>query len=243
MLTDRKDFGRLIDIAKGVSIDTLPSFTPSGGVNRPLMRAKYTKEVPNAVHKLLYLQWIKSTVLLLPTVLAALIVGVHFSYQHWTVKAGKACGRNLCDTSNGERGKPTLNGSSTEEKDRVRQLMIERWGKITHPTLQDLVQMVLEAADHHGWDNIELWKMDLAGAFNLMNFNAEAAKLLAFELIDGMTVIHTTGMFGWTGTPYVFQVITRVLCDLCRLTDRLGAHVRRQHVRHHDARRASTRHG
>ncbi len=215
-LTDRKDFGRLIDIARGVHIDTSPTFVPSGGINRPKMRAKYTKEVPNAVNKLLYLQWLKSTVLLIPTVLAILIMGIHFSYQHWTEKAGKAAGRNLGDTSNGERGKHTLNGNNPDEKERVRQLMIDRWGRITHPTLQDLVQMVLEAADLHGWDNIELWKMDLAAAFNLMDFDADSAKLLAFELVDGMTAIHTTGMFGWTGTPYVFQVITRVLCDLCR---------------------------
>jgi hypothetical protein len=31
-----------------------------------------------------------------------------------------------------------------------------------------------------------------------------------------MSVIHITGMFGWTGTPYCFQVVTRVLNDLCK---------------------------
>jgi hypothetical protein len=215
-LTDRKDYGRLMCIARGIEIETLPTFRPSGGTHRPPMRTKYTRDVPNAVNKLLHKQWLKSTVLLLPTALVALIEGIHYSYQHWTVKAGKAEGRTLCDTSNGAPGEQTLNGNTPAEKETLRQMMIKRWGRIEHPTLHDLVLMVLEAADLHGWENIELWKMDLAGAFNLMDFSAASAKLLAFELTEGMTVIHTTGMFGWTGTPYVFQVITRVLCDLCR---------------------------
>jgi hypothetical protein len=49
-----------------------------------------------------------------------------------------------------------------------------------------------------------------------MNFDARAACLLAFELTGGMSVVHTTGMFGWAGTPYVFQCITRVLSELGR---------------------------
>ena len=58
--------------------------------------------------------------------------------------------------------------------------------------------------------------MDLKGAFNLLDFCAKSAKLLTFELTEGMSVIHITGMFGWTGTPYCFQVVTRVLNDLCK---------------------------
>jgi hypothetical protein len=36
-----------------------------------------------------------------------------------------------------------------------------------------LVKMVLTSADLHGWDNIILWKKDLKGAFNLLNYNPE----------------------------------------------------------------------
>jgi hypothetical protein len=76
--------------------------------------------------------------------------------------------------------------------------------------------MVVRAVARFGIGNVILWKMDLAGAFNLMDFCHSAARLLAFELTDGLTVIHTTGMFGWAGTPYVFQRITRVLSRLSR---------------------------
>lgn len=94
--------------------------------------------------------------------------------------------------------------------------MIKRWGEIKHPTLQDIANMVLKAVQKYGAEDVMLWKMDLSAAFNLMDFSAKSARLLAFELTEGMSAVHTTGMFGWTGTPYVFQVITRVLTDLCR---------------------------
>jgi hypothetical protein len=215
-LTDKKDYGRLMAIARGIEIETEPNFVPSGYHSRPKMRLKYTRDVPNAVNKLIHKQWVKSTVVLLPTELLANTEGVHFSPIHWTTKAGKAEGRVLGDTSNGEKGAHLLNGNGKEGKKYIRERMIKRWGAIKHPTLEDLVLMVLEAADLYGWDEIELWKTDLAAAFNLMNFSPKSAALLTFELSEGLSVIHTTGMFGWTGTPYVFQVITRVLCDTLR---------------------------
>jgi hypothetical protein len=215
-LKDRKDYGRLMAIARGIEIETEPGFNPSGHANRPQLRQKYTRDVPNAVNKLIYKQWVESTVVLLPTELLEDIKGIHYSPIHWTRKAGKAQGRVLGDTSNGEKGAQLLNGQGKEGKKYIRKRMLKRWGAIKHPTLIDLVLMVLEAVDEYGWDELELWKTDLAGAFNLMDFNAKSAMLLAFELTEGMTVLHTTGMFGWTGTPYVFQVITRVLCDMLR---------------------------
>jgi hypothetical protein len=74
--------------------------------------------------------------------------------------------------------------------------------------------MVLEMVDKPGPRAVE---EGLASAFNLMDFDTASSILLAFELTDGMTAVHTTGMFGWTGTSYAFQVITRVMVDLlCR---------------------------
>jgi hypothetical protein len=51
--------------------------------------------------------------------------------------------------------------------------MKERWGAIEHPTIKDLVHMVLEAADKYGWENITLWKADLK------QINEKAAEALA----------------------------------------------------------------
>jgi hypothetical protein len=215
-LSDPLDFARLLRIAEGLHITTPADFVPSGFSNRPPLRRKYREEVSHAVNKLLSLQWQKETVLLLPTDMVANLPGVHFSPQHWVLKAGKAQGRPICDTSNPAPGSDALNGTGKEGKEIVRQAIAQEWGAILHPTLGDLVEMVLKMVDRHGADKLVLWKKDLASAFNLMDFDAASAILLAFELTDGMTAVHTTGMFGWTGTPYAFQVITRVMVDLCR---------------------------
>ena len=76
--------------------------------------------------------------------------------------------------------------------------------------------MVLTAAYIHGWDHIILWKKDLKGAFNLLNYNPDYCKWFAFPLTGDIVVIHLAGLFGWIGMPHAFQVLTRVLQKLCR---------------------------
>lgn len=213
-LTNPRDHGRLLCISRGVRIQTPKDFVARS--IPPRQRNKYVDHVSHAVNLLLYEQWLAGTVLLLPTEMVMNIVGAHFSYQHWALKANKACGRCICDTSNDAEGVCPLNGMGEEGKEHERSRLKRQWGAIVHPTLQDLVMMVLRIFDKHGSHNVVLWKMDLAAAFNLLNFHPDSAKLLAFELTEGMSVVHTTGMFGWVGTPYVFQVVTRVLADLCR---------------------------
>jgi hypothetical protein len=47
--------------------------------------------------------------------------------------------------------------------------------------------------DKHGAKNLVMWKKDLASAFNLTNFDAASAILLAFELTDGETAPACSG--------------------------------------------------
>lgn len=62
-----------------------------------------------------------------------------------------------------------------------------------------------------------MWKKDLKGAYNLITFRAEDVPLMATELVDennpGETVIMVflCGIFGWTGTPGAFSVVTRAI--------------------------------
>ena len=79
-----------------------------------------------------------------------------------------------------------------------------------------LVKTVLTSADLHGWDNIVLWKKDLKGAFNLLNYNPAFCKLFAFVLLNNIVVIHLAGLFGWIGMPHAFHLLTRLLQALCR---------------------------
>jgi hypothetical protein len=87
----------------------------------------------------------------------------------------------------------------------------ELWGDINHPTLEEICLMIIAEAQKNGWENITLWKMDLKSAFTLMFFRAQFIKRLAFELTDNMTMLHIAGFFGWTGSPFAFEAITRVL--------------------------------
>ena len=66
----------------------------------------------------------------------------------------------------------------------------KEWGVIKHPTIEELALMVLSQADRQGWDNIVLWKMDLANAFGLLFLFASCARLMAFELTCGVTAIY-----------------------------------------------------
>jgi hypothetical protein len=138
-----------------------------------------------------------------------------WSPQHQADSKGKPEGRVIGDLSGQHDAAYTpLNGTSAS-KDALRQVIADSWGEIKHPTIVQLVRMVLTAADIHGWDNIILWKKDLKGAFNLLNYNPEFCRLFAFPLSNNVTMIHLAGLFGWIGMPHAFHVLTRSLQAMC----------------------------
>ena len=201
----KRDKERALDIARyGMVIPVSENFKASN--QRPPLRKKYLM-VKGAVNKILYDMYLKGgTVLLIPTKLAIEINGIHFSSQHWTTKKEKACGRSLGDASNDPFGN-SLNDADGQVQQAVREL----WGEVVHPTLTDLALMILRVAEKYGWENILLWKMDLKGAFSLLRICSGDVKKLAFELTDGLTLLPTAGMFGWTGTPFAFSIFSRLL--------------------------------
>jgi len=156
------------------------------------------------VNKILYDLHQDGYILIFPSNVASSIPGIHYSSTHWAPKAGKPQGRQLGDPSN------VLDGSALNS-DVVKTLVNEKWGEIHHPTLDDLVLMISRLSDQYGKANIVLWKMDLKGAFNLLFIRPEDVRLMAFQLTNNLTMFYMTGMFGWTGTPAAFQVVTRVI--------------------------------
>lgn len=62
-----------------------------------------------------------------------------------------------------------------------------------------------------GYDNLVLWKMDLANAFGLLDIRASDCHKMAYAISGNITVIYIREMFGWAGTPFAFQVISRTL--------------------------------
>ena len=199
------DKERLLDIARnGMTIPTASNFYPS--CKPPKLRRKYLL-VQSAVNKIIYGMYQKGgLVLILPTEEAKKIPGIHFSSTHWTTKKDKASGRVLGDQSNDP------DGNALNDRDKEVQMAVKNmWGKIEHPTIQDLVNLIVRIANQSGWHNILLWKMDLKGAFGLLRIRSQDTAKFAFELSDGLSLIHTAGMFGWTGTPFAFSVVSRIL--------------------------------
>lgn len=209
---DPVDFLRLCSIAEQGVVVPLPArFIP---VASPApLRRRYV-EVQGAIHRLLLKQVEAGTVVLLPLHLAQRCHGIHLlNAQHWTTKKGKPQGRSIADLSNVPD--PVLhcpvNGHFADERAVLAGLFHTHFGPISHPTLTQLMNMVADQADLHGWDNITLWKLDLQGAFNLMWFHPEAVPLMAFLLVHDIVAIHLVGLFGWAGMPFAFQVLTRAL--------------------------------
>jgi len=195
------DWYILVDLASGMSIVTDPDFSPNG--HPPPFRKRYL-DVQACVNKIMYEKYSGGEVVLIPKDVALQIPGIHFSSMHWTTKPNVMKGRPLGDPSNAKTG-CALNGGSTRE------LVRAKWGDIHHPTLTDIIRMILVMVDKYGIGNIRLWKMDLSNAFGLLDIRPENAQLLAFELTGDIVMIHLWGMFGWAGTPFAFDPITRVI--------------------------------
>jgi hypothetical protein len=100
--------------------------------------------------------------------------------------------------------------------------MRDVYGEIEHPTLGDLVRMII---DFPMLEDAVLFKADLAGAFTLLDFKCEDVPLMATQLTDDLILIHLTGCFGWAGTPFAFDVVTRVLRRLFQTPGRLKGRV------------------
>ena len=195
------DFDRLKELVEGLRIFVASDFVPNR--KPPPLRRKYLR-VAAAVNKVMMELYDQGLVLFVPTSIAMKIPSVHFSSTHWTTKAGKAKGRPLGDCSNSESG-TALNSSE------VKALVDAHYGRIEHPTLFELMQMISRQAHRVGREQVACWKIDLSGAFTLLFLHSDDVHLAAFELTDEITMFYTTGFFGETGTPASFQVVTRVL--------------------------------
>ena len=199
---DDPDYATLLDLVDGIPIVVDDEFTPN--LTPPPLRDKYLRVAP-AVNRMMYDLWSAGLIFILPTADAVMIPGIHFSQTHWATKKGKRCGRPIGDASARENGGFALNS------DAVKALVETRWGQIFHPTLQSLADMVKRVHSSADWASTVLWKIDLKGAFTLLFVDPDSCQRLAFALTDDLTMLYHVGMFGWTGMPAAFQVVTRVI--------------------------------
>ena len=76
-----------------------------------------------------------------------------------------------------------------------------------HDLFEESVQMDSSVI----WEDLVIWTMDLAGAYTLLSFRPDNANLMGMTLSNERVFIFLCGVFGWTGTPAAFQVVTRAL--------------------------------
>ncbi len=210
---DDPDRARMESLVEGMQVLTEEGFQPNG--EPPRMRSLY-KKVKKAVNKVLADMWKEELVFVVSKGTADRIAeecgGIQYNAVSWARKKDKKQGRNICDSSDNSTGS-ALNGK------RAKELMEEMYGKIEHPNLDRLVSMVnaytdrmqAELGNAFQWDDLRLWKADLRKAFTLLDVRDGDVRYFACELTDGLVLFYHTGLFGWTGTPYCFQVITRVI--------------------------------
>ena len=201
-----REFGRV-----GVPILTSPDFAPSIRDERePQAWAKNYSWAPAAVDALVYKAWLAGCGLFLTPLAASSIEGRHEMRSSWAPKKGKASGRLTLDAStNSSLRGPSLNS------DEAKEICREVFGDILdQPDIDAICQMLLRTADLHGRPAVVMWKTDLKAAFTLLKFRAAMTRLMTTRLMSGVVFVYFQGNFGWTGMPFAFQVVVRVLIIL-----------------------------
>ena len=196
-------------LVEGMPVDLPEGFYPnsSPGASRSPLRQLYRtahKAVDALLYKLAALGW--AFVLTMDSALT--IPGIHFSPAHWAVKPAKQSGRAIVDSTDCTSLYPVLNSPT------VAAAAEARFGRIIHPTIEDMVRTIWEFKSQHPqepWARIALWKMDLRNAYHLLSFESKSCQLFAVELLGGICLIFLCGMFGWSATPACFQVVTRAI--------------------------------
>jgi hypothetical protein len=200
------DYERMIDLVEGMPLFPSESFLPSSESSKPVkLSSTYIKMGP-AVDKMLFEDFLEEK---LAFVLPAQMVYEHVPKYHlsrlsWTSKVGKKKGRPILDCSAGDN---PLNSDDTKRA------CDEKWGVIFHPTIKTFIEMIISYASQKDvpLSALILWKVDLKGAYTLLSFSDEEVPLVGALLSNENIIFFLCGVFGWTGTPASFQVVTRVI--------------------------------
>jgi hypothetical protein len=208
---DDVDWGRFaqdVDILRrfgedGVEVLVDDEFVPSATAGR--ISASYAA-APAAVEAHIHKAHLAGVGILLPDRAVRDVGNLNVMNVGLAPKRGKTSGRLTTDaSSNAARVGPFLNSEGATARAR------EAWGAIEHPSLADVIRLVLRAEAQWGRREVVVWKTDLRGAFTLLKFRPSDAALMAARLREGLLFIFVSGNFGWGGMPFAFQVVTRAV--------------------------------
>jgi hypothetical protein len=207
---DNPEIHKLLQLVNGMPLCADPSLIPNGRDNPPKLAPSYKKLFP-VVNRMLYEDFVSAGLALVLPRDWVLSCGVqfHLSKLSWTPKHGKKKGRPILDCSA---------GIESVNSDYTKWAGDNLWGVIEHPSIGDLVRMIsdffIEArlmSPHARWEDLIMWKIDLKGAYTLLSFEDSAVPFMAAELDSNSIILFLCGVFGWTGTPAAFQVVSRAL--------------------------------
>jgi hypothetical protein len=207
---DNPERAKLFELSDdGIPLLLDPNYIPNGDGVWPSLAKSYTA-TSSAVNRCFMENFHAKglSFVLTKATVKKVMKGVGLSKAGWAKKEKKDSGRPL---NNG-----SIPGGINSEYTKL--AGDKKWGPIQHPTLEEIVRMILDFYDKAKaedpsvtWDDIVLWKMDLKGAFTLISFAPEAVRNMCLELTGDLVMFFLCGIFGWTGTPAAFQVITRAL--------------------------------
>lgn len=208
------DLPRLYDLCDGIRVFREEDFVPNGSRLKPRLTKSYL-EVQSAVNKQLYELWMKNYIFICSSNEVSHLP-LHYSITSFALNRGKPSGRALLDPSNTKYG--ALNCPKS------RDMAMDYYGPIQHPTIVDLVRMIIKYIDKLEKElgtkvereTLCLFKHDLNGAFMLLDLHPADAHLVAAELTDKQVMVFSAGNFGLTGTPFAFDCITRTIRHMLR---------------------------
>jgi hypothetical protein len=207
---DNPEREKLLGLCEGMVVPKPEGFIPNGATSSKGLHKVY-KRVHAAVDRMLGDIHGQQLGFVLPEALSREHIEHNRMLSKWAPKKNKPSGRNIGDLSYCE-GPYFLNGKWAKDE------ALRIWGPIEHPTIDDIARMILDfwdeaIKDDPGalWSDLVMWKMDLKGAYTLMDVRPEEAGMFAQELVDGLIFFHLCGVFGWSCTPAAFQVITRAI--------------------------------
>lgn len=210
------EWDKMMEIAvEGVQVLRPKEFVASGMRGRPPLRKKL-KQAGGAVERMITENFRqKGLAAILPVGVVEELVEtgqeVHLHTLSHATKHESKKGRNVGDLGACGEGTP-LNSDETKC------LADDKWGCIVNITLQTIVDMVMKFWDEVQltvpgvqWEEVVLWKMDLSGAYTLVDLAPRDVPIVAAEMQGGLVAFFFCGMFGWTGMPAAFQVVTRAI--------------------------------
>jgi hypothetical protein len=106
------------------------------------------------------------------------------------------------------------------------------YGSISHPTIIDVVLMILDTIDkiqnqdpNMDLRELQFWKVDISGAFQWLDFRPSDVHCMAQEMADDRIFLSLVGVFGASILPFAFNVISKAFRHEMKKATRGGADI------------------